>query len=147
MHAKRIQAGEASTFAVVFDKGEEFAGGLLEFAKQQGLEGASFTAIGAFSDATLGYFDRQKMEYAKIPVRDQTEVLSLVGNIAYDAEKGEPKVHAHTVLGKSDGSTCGGHILQAHVWPTLELVVVESPRHLRRTTDKETGLALLRPDD
>jgi len=143
MRAKLIQRFGEKTFAVVFDKGDEFANGLLEFAKQERLDGASFTAIGAFSDATLGYFDRQKMDYTKIPVQEQVEVLSLVGNIAYDAEKNEPKIHAHVVLGKADGTTCGGHILEAHIWPTLEVVVVESPRHLRRTTDKETGLALL----
>ena len=75
MRAKLIQTFGEKTFAVVFDKGDEFAAGLLEFAKQERLDGASFTAIGAFSDATLGYFDRQKMDYTKIPVREQVEVL------------------------------------------------------------------------
>src|SRR5207244_10549352 len=118
------------------------AAGLLEFAKQQTLTGAHFTAVGAFSDATLGFFDRERMDYKQILVGEQTEVLSLVGNIALS--KDQPKIHAHVVLGKSDGTTCGGHILQARVWPTLEVIVIESPEHLRRMIDAETGLALIK---
>jgi uncharacterized protein len=140
--AKLIQEHDEKTFAVVFDKGDECMEGLLDFAKQQQLAGAHFTAIGAFSDATLGFFDRQRMEYKKIPVDEQVEVLSLVGNIALDDRA--PKVHAHVVVGKADGMAYGGHLLEAHVWPTLEVIVVESPKHLHRTTDRETGLPLIR---
>ncbi len=68
-------------------------------------------------------------------------MLSLVGNIAND--KGSPKVHAHVVVGKSDGTAMGGHLLEAHVWPTLELVIEDEPEHLRRRSDPATGLALL----
>lgn len=142
MKAKQLQGPTEKTYAIVFDKGDEFIAGLTEFAGQHQLDASEFTAIGAFKDATLGYFDREKMDYVKIPVAEQVEVLSLVGNITLE-EGGEPKVHAHVVVGLSDGSTRGGHVLAAHVWPTLEVVVVESPKHLRRRTDPETGLALI----
>lgn len=134
------QDGER-TIALIFDKGDEFISILKEFAGEQHLAGSHFTAIGAFSDVTLGYFDRQMMEYKKIPLHEQVEVLSLVGNIALS--EGEPKIHAHAVVGKADTTTRGGHILEAYVWPTLEVIVVESPRYLRRKMDKETGLALI----
>lgn len=142
MKAQRIdeQQGER-TFAVVFDKGDEAIAGLHDFARQHGITAARFTAIGAFSDLTLGYFDRDRKAYKKIPLHEQVEVLALTGNIACD--DGQPKVHGHVVVGTSDGSARGGHLLEAHVWPTLEVMVVESPQHLRRTTDAETGLALL----
>ncbi len=142
MKAKLIyeEQGE-KTFALVFDPGDEAMEELTNFAKENGLSAAHFTAIGAFSDATLGYFDMEKKEYEEIPVDEQVEVLSLVGDIALF--EGEPKLHAHTVLGRSDGTTRGGHLLGAHVQPTLEVVIVESPEHLRRETDEETGLPLL----
>jgi predicted DNA-binding protein with PD1-like motif len=142
MKAKLIQAHGEKTFAVVFDKGDACIAGLLDFAKQHTLNAAHFTAIGAFSDVTLGFFDRERMDYQKIPLNQQVEVLSLVGNIALDGDT--PKIHAHVVLGKSDGTAHGGHLLEAHVWPTLEVIVVESPRHLQRAIDAETGLALIR---
>jgi predicted DNA-binding protein with PD1-like motif len=53
------------------------------------------------------------------------------------------RIHAHVVLGKRDGSAHGGHLLKARVRPTLELIVTESPGHLRRVTDEKTGLPLL----
>jgi predicted DNA-binding protein with PD1-like motif len=53
-------------------------------------------------------------------------------------------LHAHVVVGKADGTAHGGHLLAAVVRPTLEVILVESPRHLQRRHDAETGLALIR---
>ncbi len=129
------------TFALVFDTGDEVVSGLTGFAKENRLTAASLTAIGAFSDVTLGYFDMEKKDYGEIPVDEQVEVLSLVGDIAL--HEGQPKLHAHVVVGKSDGTTRGGHLLEARVRPTLEVIVVESPEHLRRKIDEQTGLPLI----
>ena len=129
------------TFALVFDKGDEVVEGLTNFAADGGVGAASLTAVGAFGGATLGYFDRDRKEYREIPVEEQVEVSSLLGDIAL--KDGEPQVHAHVVLGRSDGTTRGGHLLRANVWPTLEAVLVESPDHLQKRTDEETGLALI----
>ncbi len=143
MKAKLIHEEQGQkTFALVFDTGDEVVSELTSYAKDNDLTAASFTAIGAFSGATLGYFDMESKAYKKIPVEEQVEVLSLVGDIA-TKEDGEPQVHAHVVVGRSDGTTRGGHLLEAHVRPTLEVIVVESPEHLQRKTDKETGLALI----
>lgn len=136
------QRGE-KTYAVIFDKEDDVAQGLLNFARENKLSASHFTAIGGFSDMTLGYFDREKKEYKKIPLHEQVEVLSLVGDIAINEKNGEPKVHAHVVVGKSDGTAWGGHIMEARVWPTLEVIVVESPYYLQRRSDSETGLALI----
>ena len=143
MTSTLLDATGPRTWVLIFDKGDEPVAGLTAFAKAQKLGAAHFTAIGAFSDVTLGYFDRAKRDYKKIPLHEQVEVLSLLGDIALD--KGEPKVHAHVVVGRADGEARGGHLLEAHVWPTLEVVLVESPRHLRKRHDPETGLALIDP--
>jgi uncharacterized protein len=142
MKAKLIQNGPEKTFAVVFDAGEEVVAGLLRFAKDQKLSGAHLTAIGAFERVTLGFFELAKKDYKKIPIDEQVELMSLVGNIARD-DKGEPRLHAHVVVGKSDGSAHGGHLLDGSVRPTLEVVIVESSHHLRRTMRADLGLALL----
>jgi uncharacterized protein len=138
-----LDATGPKTWALIFDKGDQPVAGLTAFAKAQKLGAAHFTAIGAFSDVTLGYFDREAKDYRRIPVHEQVEVLSLIGDVALDKE--EPKVHAHVVIGLSDGAARGGHLLEAHVWPTLEVILVESPRHLRKRHDPETGLALIDP--
>jgi len=92
----------------------------------------------------LSYFDWDKKDYARIPVREQVEVASLIGDVA-QAPSGEPALHVHVVVGKRDGSAMAGHLGQGHVRPTLEVIVTESPAHLRKVKDAETGLALIRP--
>ena len=130
------------TFVLIFATGDEAIAGMTAFAREKGLAASHFTAIGAFQEAILGYFNLEKKDYEKIPVREQVEVLSLVGDISL-SEKGEPKIHAHVVLGRSDGTTRGGHLVEGRVRPTLEVMLVESPRHLRRKHDPETGLGLI----
>ena len=144
MRARTIDGKGERTWALVCDTGDEALATLLRFAAQQRLTAAHFTAIGAFSEATLGYFDWASKTYETIPVREQVEVLSLIGDVAL--EKDAPKVHAHAVLGKRDGSAHGGHLLAARVRPTLEVILVESPAHLRRVFDPESGLALIEID-
>jgi uncharacterized protein len=130
------------TFVVVFDKGDEAKAGLTAFAQENQVSAAQITGVGAFSRAVLGYFDRQNKEYQRIPVDEQVEVLSLVGDVALKPD-GAPEVHAHVVVGRSDGTTLGGHLLEADVWPTLEVVLTDTPQHLRKKHDPETGLALI----
>jgi predicted DNA-binding protein with PD1-like motif len=142
MDSKLIhEEGGEKTFVLVFDTGDEVVSQITTFARENDLDAASITAIGAFSGATLGYFDIEKIEYEKIPLEEQVEVLSLIGDIALN--EGEPELHAHVVLGRRDGTTRGGHLLEAHVRPTLEAVLIELPDHLKKTTDEETGLALI----
>jgi hypothetical protein len=141
MKSKLINEVGEKTYAIIFDKGDEVVEGLLSFAREKKVQASHFTAIGALSDITLGYFNWTKKAFDKISVREQVEVLSLVGNIVFD--NGDPKLHAHVVIGKSDGTAHGGHLMEGHVRPILEVILVESPSHLHRKTDKETGLALI----
>jgi predicted DNA-binding protein with PD1-like motif len=138
------EAAGSKTYAIVFDEGDEVMSGLEAFAKEEQIDAAQFTALGAFQQATLAFFNVQTNEYDKIPVSEQVEVLVLTGNVATHQEKGEPKIHAHVVLGKADGVAFGGHVLEAHVRPTLEVVLVETLAHLKRQIDDKTGLALIR---
>jgi uncharacterized protein len=126
---------------VVLDTGDEVAAELGEFVRQYEVETASVTAIGAFHDALLGYFDWQTKQYKTIAVDEQVEVLSLLGDVAV-AEEG-PSLHLHAVLGKADGSTVGGHLLAAHVRPTLEVILIPPPGYLRKRRDPTTGLPII----
>ncbi len=142
MNARRISAaGGTQSFVLVFDTGDEVTKELLAFAREHALDAASFSGIGAFQSVTLGYFELEKRDYKRIPIDEQVEVVSLVGNIARGDDG--PKLHAHVVVGKRDGAAFGGHLIDARVRPTLEIVLVETPAHLRRRSDPATGLALI----
>lgn len=143
MKSKLLHDDGERTFALIYEPGDEVVAGLMRFAKVHKPRSAHFTAIGAFQDVVLSYFDWETKKYQEIPVNEQVEVVALAGDIAWK-DDGEPVVHAHVVVGRSDGSTRGGHLKTAHVRPTLELVLVEYPKHLERKHDAETGLALIR---
>ncbi|HWE25663.1 MAG TPA: PPC domain-containing DNA-binding protein, partial [Myxococcales bacterium] len=130
MKSKVIKRIGERTFVLVMDSGDEVVSALTQFARSQGLAGSHFTAIGALHDVALGFFDWQTKDYRRIELNEQVEVLSLLGDVALD--DGEPRVHAHIVVGRRDGTAHGGHLLEAHVRPTLEVVLIETPALLRR---------------
>jgi predicted DNA-binding protein with PD1-like motif len=133
----------AKTYLLVFHTGQEVMKGLLAFARKHKLVAGHLTGIGAISDAVVGYFDPRKKTYLRIHEKGQHEILSLTGNLA--RYNGAPFFHVHTALGLRDGHTRGGHLFEATVRPTVELVLTTYPKTVRRKIDPETGLPLLDP--
>ncbi len=144
MQYRLLSEDGAKTWAVILETGDEATACLLDFATAHHLSAAHLTAIGAFQRAVLGYFDWETKAYRRNPVDRQVEVVSLIGDIAL--KDGEPMLHMHAVLGESDGRALGGHLLEGHVRPTLEVIVSETPTHLKRHHDTVSGLALIRID-
>jgi uncharacterized protein len=132
------------TFVLAFRTGDELARGLLSFARDQRLSAASFKAIGALSSVRLGWLNWETKKYEpSVTLDEQVELLSLIGDIALLNDK--PVVHAHAVVGKQDGSAHGGHLLEAHIRPTCEVVLAESAARLQKSIDPESGIALIWP--
>jgi hypothetical protein len=130
-------------FILVFETGDELAKGLLEFAEQEKLSAASFKAVGALSSVRLGWFSWESKQYEpSVTLDEQVELLSLIGDVA--VKGGKPVVHAHAVIGRKDGTAHGGHLLEAHIRPTCEVVLAESPIHIQKQVDPESGLAVIR---
>jgi len=130
------------TYVLILDKNDEAVSSIEGFARENAIAAAQITAIGAFSDAVLGFFDWNTKDYRRIPIKEQLEVVSFVGDIALGPD-GRPALHPHVVVSRANGAAMGGHLLEAHVRPTLEVVLTESPTHLHRRKDPETGLALI----
>ena len=137
--------GGLRTFAVVLETGDEAMTSVVRFAKEKQLRTTQLSAIGAFSRVVVAYFDWQAKEYRNISIDEQVEVLSLIGDITM--EDRQHKVHAHLVVGKRDATAHGGHLIEGHVRPTLEILMTETPKHLHRRFHAESGLALLAADD
>jgi predicted DNA-binding protein with PD1-like motif len=143
MKVQLLKAGPEREYAVIFAKGDEAFSGLQEFAEKYQIQGAHFTAIGALNGATLAWFDPQRKMYRKIPIHGQVEVVSMIGDIAL--YQGKPTVHTHMVVGLPDGRTKGGHVLDADVFPTLEVMVTVDPLAMHKRLDPETDLTLIDP--
>jgi uncharacterized protein len=144
MQVELLNPGEATKqYAVIFYQGDEAFSGLLEFAEKYHVASAHFTAIGALNKATLGWFDPQRKMYKKIPINGQHEVIAMSGDIAL--YQGNPVVHTHMVVGSPDGTTRAGHVLEAYVSPTLEVMVTVDPVAMHKRLDPETDLTLIDP--
>ena len=114
------------SYVLIFNTGDELAKGLKDFATGQNLADASFKAIGALASVKLAWFDPETKKYrTSVDLKEQVELLSLVGDVAQ--HEGKPVVHAHAVVGRSDGATAGGHLMEAFVRPTCEVFLTESP--------------------
>jgi predicted DNA-binding protein with PD1-like motif len=144
MRAKLVKdTPEEKVYAVIFRKGDEALSGLTDFAIQNKIEDAHFTAIGAVSGATLAWLDLSKKMYRRIPVNEQVEVLSLIGDVA--TFNGKPIVHMHAVVGKSDGGTMGGHVFELNVNPTLEVMMTVNTTSLKKRADEASGMKVIDP--
>jgi hypothetical protein len=144
MKSRSFNEGAERTFVLILDQGEEAFKSITDFANREGIDGASITAIGAFAQAEVGWFDLKARQYKPIKVSEQCEVLSLMGDIAR-GDDGKASLHLHAVLGLQDGSCRGGHFLSGTVRPTLEVTIAETAAHLRRKKRADLGIALIEP--
>jgi uncharacterized protein len=136
-----LQESPTHLTVVVMSAGDEWSSDFTNWADKSALRASSFTGIGGFSSALLGYYDVDQQKYMDIPVEEQVEVLSLTGDITLDGE--HRLVHAHVVCGRRDGSVVGGHLQRGVVCPTLEIMLTETPSFLKRTFEPKVGLPLI----
>jgi hypothetical protein len=136
--------GQGRTYAVILGKGDEIMSGMTAFAQREQVEAAHFSAIGAIEGGLFGWFDKERKAYRNLPVDDQAEVASLIGDIGL--VDGKPAVHIHAVVILPDGTARGGHLLHARVWPTLEVFLTDYPTPLVKELDESTGLDLFQPE-
>jgi hypothetical protein len=130
-------------YVIVLAKGDEVMSGLTDFARENKVTSASFTAIGAFSHATVAWFDNSRKEFKLIPIKQQVELVSMIGDITLVNDK--PAVHTHVSVASGDGTVRGGHVINAFVFPTLELFMTVYPTPLHKQPDEATGLELIDP--
>ena len=140
MKSKLLHESGGKLCALVFESGDEVVSELLKFAKRTQLQGACFFGVDACYNVTIGFFDLERKDYVPTVIKEQVEIISLIGNVA--AYNGEPKIHAHIVIGKRDSTAHGGHLIEAVVRPTLEIFLTESTEIIRRL-DAVTNLPLI----
>lgn len=141
MSYRTLDLDPSASHLVVLDQHADFMDSLLNFAAEHEVQSATFHGIGAFSSATLAFFNRKMQSYDPIAVENQVEVLHVGGNLTW--HNGAVRVHAHATLGRPDGSTLGGHLMDATVWPTLELQCQTYATQVERMHHEDVGLPLI----
>jgi uncharacterized protein len=124
MKGEELPMAASRTFKVTFGTGDELLSGLTEFAEKNHITSGYITGLGGLSTGMLGWGDPARGGMKTIPVNEKSEIASLVGNVS--VQDGKPRVHLHGVLSLSDGSTRGGHVIEAKVYPIAEIFIVTS---------------------
>lgn len=111
------------------------------FAKENKIEMAVFSAIGAVSSVTFGFYDQKQQVYISSTQNKPYEIASCQGNISL--KDGKPFAHVHAVLADEDGKSISGHIFSETLVFAGEIDIQElkgNPFH--RKHDQTTGLML-----
>jgi predicted DNA-binding protein with PD1-like motif len=136
--------GPTKTYVLVFAKGDEVMSGLKEFAVKYHVTSAHFNAIGDASSVKFGWYDISKKMFKVLRIDEFAEITSLVGDITL--YNNNPVVHAHISMATQDGIVHGGHLFEAFISPTLQLMMTIEPASLFKKLDPETGILVIDPD-
>ena len=129
------------TYIVRMDPGEEILTQLKVFAEQEGVKLASVTALGAVKDFTIGVFDTSSKVYHSNRFQGVYEIVSLVGTI--NTMNDAFYCHLHMCAADQEGHAFGGHLNEAVISATCELVVTCLPGRTDRVFSDEVGLNLI----
>ena len=129
------------TYIVRMDPGEEILTQLKVFAEQEGVKLASVTALGAVKDFTVGVFDTGAKVYKSNRFQGVYEIVSLVGTI--NTMNDAFYCHLHMCAADQEGHAFGGHLNEAVISATCELVVTCLPGRTDRVFSDEVGLNLI----
>jgi hypothetical protein len=138
------QPDGTKTYALVLSQGDQVQAAIAAFASDHHVVDAHFSAIGAVRDPEVAWFDESRKQFKAMALREQMEVLTLSGDITLGVD-GQPTVHTHLALARSDGEAWGGHLIEATASPTLELYITTYPEPLHKRLDPATDLQLIDP--
>jgi predicted DNA-binding protein with PD1-like motif len=136
--------GPTKTYAIIFSPGDEILSGLQEFATKYNIQSARFTAIGDAKSVKFGWYDKSRKMFKVTSLNTYAEITSLIGDIAL--KDGKPVVHAHIALATEDGIVHGGHLLEAFIEPTLEVMMTVEPVPLNKKLDPQFGINVIDPN-
>ena len=137
-----IMVTEARKIMGRLKKGDDLLAALTSICQEIGITLGEVKAIGAVSQARVGYYHQDTRQYEWLDLPRPLEILALEGNISL--KDGKPFVHAHVMLSDGDGRAFGGHLADGTIVFAAEFVIQElkAEQSLHRQMDEETGLFL-----
>ncbi len=122
------------------DRGEEIVQKLNDIVKMEGVLLGGVQAIGAVDKIVIGLFDTRRKEYLKTTLEGEFEIIALLGNISTMA--GEHYLHLHITVADDTNRAYGGHLNEAYVSGTCEVIIDVIEGQVDREFSKEVGLNL-----
>ena len=136
-----IQANVGPTHVLKPEYGTDLLNELQAFVREEGINLAWFSGLGAVARATLRYYDQTGKSWSDIELEKQLEVVSMLGNVSL--LNGEPIVHAHVTLSDEKGQCFAGHLAANTVVFNMEILMTTlTGPPVTRKLDTDTGLTL-----
>ena len=129
-------------YLIRLEYGERLGACIEQFITESKVEGGWINGVGAASSVELGFYNLNTKEYQWRQFDSMVEIVSLAGNLAYDAQ-GKLMFHLHGVFADDTYQTVGGHVKDLVAGATIELFIHSTYRPMRRKRDDDTGLQLL----
>ncbi|MFQ5817093.1 MAG: PPC domain-containing DNA-binding protein [Terriglobia bacterium] len=129
-------------FLLRLERGDEVMESLRRFAEERAIGAGMLRGLGAALSAELAFFNLKEKRYEPFSVREDTEVVSLLGNLARGEDR-QAIAHVHATLSRRDGTAVAGHVLKLVTGATLEIDLEVLPGTLRRKRDPKSTLPLL----
>ena len=130
------------TIVMRIDRGEEVLTQLKAMALKEEIKLASVRALGATDDFTVGVFKVDEKKYYANHFTGDFEIVSLTGTIS--TMNGEYYAHLHMSAGDEQGRVFGGHLNEAIISATCEMVVEVIDGRVERAHDADVGLNLFK---
>ena len=128
------------TIIARIDRGEEVLTQLKAIALKEEIKLASVRALGATDDFTVGVFKVDEKKYYANHFTGDFEIVSLTGTIS--TMNGEYYAHLHMSAGDEQGRVFGGHLNEAIISATCEMVIEVIDGQVDRIRDESVGLNL-----
>jgi len=129
------------TYIVRLDPGDRIIASLEALCDRDRIGTAAFEGIGVVAEAEIGHYDTGSGDFATINIHEPCEIVSLQGNVT--TRDGKPFVHAHISLAGREFGVRGGHLREAVVSATAEIVLTRYFEAIGRRKDAATGVEML----
>lgn len=123
------------------DKGDEIVSTIKAFCRENKIRLASVSGIGAVSRADIGIFIQDTKVYKTKALTGSMEITSLAGNVT--EMNNEVYLHLHVTLTDDTYRASGGHLNNAWVGATCEIIIDIINGHVNREKSEEVGLNVI----
>ncbi len=138
---KYVYQKRGQQYLIRINRGGEIVASLQDFVQQKKIKAGFFVGIGATDQTVLAHYSVEDQKYSEQEFSNALELTNLTGSIAVQDDK--PAVHAHATLADSKFKVIAGHLVEAQVSGTCEILLTPLGSEINKKFDQETGLHIL----
>lgn len=128
-------------YVIRLDPGEGIKASLAALCARDAIGFGWFSGIGSVAGAEVGFYSEAGQAYDMRKFEGPREIVSLLGNVTVVDSR--PFIHAHIALAGPDLTVVGGHLGEARVGTSCEIVLTRTQDVIGRKQDPAGGFERL----